>query len=265
MELPKIVALGIYDSNIAMPNVSISKKRKVTMFEIELPIENSGISYIDSISLPVNINTIICAKPGKTRHTKFPFKCYYIHITVPKGIIYDILMKIPDFFETSKSEKYKEIFLEMIKHYNNFSEFDDIIIHSKILELIYTLRNDSSGHISINSSSNNTSVIEKTLTYIDENITDDLSLKKLSELNALSSIHFHNIFKSATGKTLRQYVEEQRIKKAITLLLTSNSNLTQIAYDCGFSSQSYFSFAFKRKTGYAPREYMRKMYSKYEL
>lgn len=263
MELPKIVALGVYDSDIIKPNVIKSKKRKVTMFEIELPIEDGGISYIDSLTKTINTNMLICTKPGQIRHTKFPFKCFYIHMLVQPGILYDILMKTPDFFETDRIDKYKQIFSKMISHYNNFSEVDDIIIYSMLLEIIYTINNEVINQYK-RKGSNYISVVEKTINYIDGHLTEDLSLKQLSELNSISSIHFHNIFKNATGKTLRKYVEEQRIKKAINLLFTTNCTLTDIAYECGFASQSYFSYAFKRKMNCSPREYVRKMYAKYE-
>ena len=49
--------------------------------------------------------------------------------------------------------------------------------------------------------------------------------------------------------------EEQRIKKSTNLLLTTNYSLTQIAFECGFSSQSYFSYVFKRHYGVSPSKY----------
>ena len=55
----------------------ITSNRKTTMFEIEIPIENGGISYINDERMPISPNMIICAKPGQTRHTKTPYKCYY--------------------------------------------------------------------------------------------------------------------------------------------------------------------------------------------
>lgn len=64
--------------------------------------------------------------------------------------------------------------------------------------------------------------------------------------------------------TLREYVEEQRIKKAIHLLLTTDRSLTAVAYECGFSSQSYFSYVFKRKMKTTPRQYIDSLYQKYE-
>lgn len=80
----------------------------------------------------------------------------------------------------------------------------------------------------------------------------------------LSPIHFHNCFKSAVGKTLHEYVEEQRIKVAVNLLLTTDLTLTQIAFQCGFSSQSYFSYVFKRKMQTTPRKYVEQLNNLYE-
>ena len=60
------------------------------------------------------------------------------------------------------------------------------------------------------------------------------------------------------NKTLREFVEERRIKKAIDLLFTNNYQLSEIAYECGFSSQSYFCYAFKRYTGTTPKQYIKK-------
>ncbi|MBQ4631137.1 MAG: helix-turn-helix transcriptional regulator [Clostridia bacterium] len=265
MVLPKIVAVGIYDSKIIRPGVTISKNRKVSMFEIEIPLEKGGVSYIDASSRAIDTNMLICAKPGQIRHTRFPYKCYYIHMILESGILYDILSDAPTVFEITKPDVYKNLFNKMIKHYNTFSAEDEIMVQSKLLELLYTIRIDTKEHIKIDGSCNNTSVIAKTLDYIDKNITGDLSLKTVATTNSLSAVHFHNMFKSATGKTLRQYVEEQRIKRATELLLTTNYNLTEIAYECGFSSQSYFSFVFKRKIKKTPREYVTELYDRYEL
>jgi AraC-like DNA-binding protein len=74
------------------------------------------------------------------------------------------------------------------------------------------------------------------------------------------------------GKTAEEYkgvldelisTEEQRIKKAANMLLTTDYTLTKIAYECGFSSQSYFSYAFKRRMNVTPREYAKKVFNKY--
>ncbi len=265
MILPEIVTVGIYNSQIAAKNTVISKNRKTSMFEIELPIEDGGITYIDSNSKQIRPNMIICAKPGQIRHTKFPFKCYYIHMIIHSGTLYDTLMNTPDFFETDKSETYKKIFTKLIKHYNALSDSEEIILQSLILELIYTISKDSAKILKNGNLNNNYTIIEKSLNFIKEHLTEDLSLKAIAEQMSISPIYFHNTFKASIGKTLRDYVEEQRIKKAIKLLTTTNHSLTQIAYESGFSSQSYFSYVFKRKMKITPREYVKEIYNKYEL
>lgn len=265
MLLPEIVAVGVYNSQIAHKNVKISKNRKTSMFEIELPIEDGGISYIDENSKRINSNMIICAKPGQVRHTKFPFKCYYVHMIIHSGFLYDSLMCIPDFLETDKGDIYKSIFVKLMKHYNALSDREEIILQSLILELIYTITKESTKRIKRINSTNSYLIIENSLHYIKENLTEDLTLEKVSKAMSLSPVHFHNTFKAAVGKTLRDYIEEQRIKKAINLLLTTNNSLTQIAYESGFSSQSYFSYVFKRRMKMTPREYAQEIYKRYEM
>ena len=264
MLLPEIISIGIYDSAIAARNLSISKKRKTSMFEIELPIEQGGISYIESSSWQITPQMVICAKPGETRHTKFPFKCYYLHMMVKSGKLYDLLMNTPDIFEITNRRAYEEIFKKLVKHYNALSECEDVILQSLVLELLYTIFKDS-GEAVKHSAANGNRVIEKALEYIKDHLTESLTLDRVSQAVALSPIHFHNSFKKSVGKTLREYVEEQRIKKATGLLLTTNDSLTKIAFECGFSSQSHFSFVFKRKMKLTPREYVKDVYAKYGI
>ena len=248
MVLPEIVSTGIYNSQVAVKNKTITKNRKTTMFEIEIPIEKGGISHINSEEMPIDKNMIICAKPGQIRHTKLPFKCYYVHMILKEGVLYDSLMNMPNFIKIDRREHYLELLKRLQKHYDTALESDEIIMHSIILELIYSLLKDSK-KLSVREKAkvSNYEAIEKTIEYIKGNLTADLSLEALSKEAGFSPIHFHNCFKASTGETLRDYVEEQRLKKAANMLVSTDKTLTEIAYTCGFSSQSYFSYAFKRR------------------
>lgn len=273
MVMPEIVSLGVYNSNSASKGTGVSKIRKTYMFEIELPIDEGGISYIDSASMPIFPDVMIVAKPGQSRHTKFPFKSYYIHIILHEGVLYDSLMNIPDFLKIGNPDAYKSIYTRMFKHVNDFrtpSKNSEIILQSLVLELIYNLCEDAALQINLENSGTgikriDITMLENIYTYIKDNLTEDLSLEKIAELAHLSPIHFHNIFKTATGITLRKYVEEQRIKKAIILLTTTDYTLTKIAFECGFSSQSYFSYVFKRKLKKTPREYVQEFFNRYKI
>lgn len=264
MELPNLVAAGIYDSRIAAKNIAISKNRKTTMFEIELPVEGGGTSYIDANTAAIHPNMIISAKPGQLRHTKFPFKCYYVHMILPDGPLRNALLQTEDFFPITRYETYQKIFTRLIRHYNFLSPTEEILVQSLLLELIYLVIQDSAAKPT-GKAIGQDSIAEKTIRYIGEHLTEDLSLETVAKAMSLSPVYFHNTFKTATGKTLHSYIEEQRIKKAIHLLQTTDYSLTKIAYECGFSSQSYFSFVFKRRMGQTPRNYIKDSYGKYEL
>ena len=262
--LPQIVAIGIYNSNVAVKNKTITKKRKTTMFEIDLPIENGGISYVDSESASIAPNMVICVKPGHERHTKFPYKCYYIHMILEEGELYDILMGTPSFIPTTNFSEYLYIFKSLCNHREAQVDANSVILQSLILKLIYSLNADAKKQVYARKFKNSEyDVIEEAIKYIEEHLSEDLSLETVSKIASYSRIHFHNRFKEATGKTLHEYIEDLRIKKSIVLLSTTSLNLTEIAAQCGFSSQSYFSYVFKRRMNRTPRDYIREEYNRY--
>lgn len=262
--LPEIVSVGIFNADTRVKNSTVTPKRTTTMFEIEIPTEPGGISYINSEMSEITPSVVICAKPGQTRQTKLPYKCYYIHFILKHGALYDALMDMQSFIKTDRYDKYKSIFEKLNKYFDSAVETDEIILSSLVMELIHTLITDSDRLLKREKiRTNNYEVIERAIKYIKDNLTSDLSLETVSRYAKMSPIHFHNCFKTATARTLRQYVEEQRIKKSANMLITTNFTLTDIAYECGFSSQAYFSYAFKRKMGVTPREYAKQIFDRY--
>ena len=264
MKLPEIVAVGIYNSKYAGGNVDISKNRKVVMFEIELPVTNGGVSHIDEETKKIKTDTVICAKPGQTRHTKFPFVCYYVHLLIHEGELYDALISAPNFLEIENSTAYLEIFRNLLKYYNTGVKSHEIKLNALLLELIYMISKGSKNRFSGNLKTNNFLAVEKAIKYIKENLSEPLDLQTVADYVNVSPIYFHNRFKTSVGKTLHEFIEDERLKSAVNLLVTTDMTLAEIAYICGFSSQSYFSFVFKRKMKTTPRRYIQKLNEMYE-
>ena len=63
------------------------------------------------------------------------------------------------------------------------------------------------------------------------------------------------IFKKEGQTTIKSYINKVRLDKAKYLLTHSYLNVTDIAFDCGFSDSNYFSTAFKNKYGTSPKKY----------
>lgn len=263
MKLPQIVSVGIFNSQITEKR-KITANRKTTMFELELPIENRGISYIDDESRKVSKNTVICAKPGQLRHTKLPFKCYYVHMMVEKGQLFETLMNLPNYLEFSDPSTVLSLFEKMCRYGDTGVAEHAIMLQSVVLELIYRLNQKAAvSRLPHRIKQNNHEVIADTINYIGKNLNMELTLSGLSQRAMFSTTYFHRLFKASTGKTLHHFIEDQRVEKAVNLLLRTDMTLTQIAYECGFSSQSYFSYAFKRNKGMTPKDYAKKMMEQY--
>jgi AraC family transcriptional regulator len=85
------------------------------------------------------------------------------------------------------------------------------------------------------------------LTYIDNNLSDDLSLETIAKLGFYSPFHFHRLFKSITNETLNGYVTRKRIEKAASLLMHKKDvSIAELVLQFGFSSNATFTRAFKK-------------------
>lgn len=264
LQLPEIVSIGIYNAEIAHKRKTVTENRKTTMFEIELPIENGGFSYIDKESQKITPNLLICAKPGQVRHTRLPFKCYYIHMIVSKGALHDALMAIPNYILLEDAAEFSRLFEQLYESHHSGIPENELLTHSLVLSLVYKLKQCTPLLASDYSVKHNHHVvIEEAIRYIRENLSSELSLALLAEQANFSPIYFHNLFKASTGQTTHEYIQQQRIKKAMHLLVTTNMTLAQICFECGFSSQSYFNYVFKRTTGCTPRTYAKQVAESY--
>lgn len=91
--------------------------------------------------------------------------------------------------------------------------------------------------------------------HIDNSLESQLSVDELARIAGLCRSQFSKKFHLSTRKTPYQYVIERRVRVACDLLKCQNEELSEIAYRCGFSSQSHFSTIFKRITGKTPAAY----------
>ncbi|MFN8166613.1 MAG: AraC family transcriptional regulator [Bacteroidia bacterium] len=85
--------------------------------------------------------------------------------------------------------------------------------------------------------------------YIRENLDKDLSNKTIASVAYISEDYVGQFFKSLTGKNLQDYIEGQRLDRALHLLKTIPDNIQEIAARVGFKDPAYFSRRFKMKYG----------------
>lgn len=91
--------------------------------------------------------------------------------------------------------------------------------------------------------------------FIDQNLTENITLDDLAGLARLSSYHFSRVFKADLGVAPHSYVLSRRIKKAECLLKTSRLPLKSIAAECGFTDQSHLNRVFRKFLGVTPKNF----------
>ena len=95
--------------------------------------------------------------------------------------------------------------------------------------------------------------LRKVLFYIQENLSEDLSLEKLSEIAFFSPFHFQKIFSRYVGESPKQYIMRLRLERiAHYLTLFPSLTINDAAFQAGFSSSSTFIRAFKKYYGTTP-------------
>lgn len=99
--------------------------------------------------------------------------------------------------------------------------------------------------------------LQKALDYIVANLQDpQLSVDSVAALFNLSRMQAYRKIKALTGKSVVEFIKMVRMKQAIKLMDSHRLTLSEIAFEVGFNSASYFTRCFKEEYGKTPSEYL---------
>lgn len=263
MTVGSIVGCGVFDSkrSAAMEGAPVSAKREVISFEFDLILsaDKAATSFINAHSCKLSPGLLILRKPGQISHSILHYRCYCLHLMVEKDTpIYEELSSLPDYYTFIHEAAYRAIFETLISHLvRRGNAEEDYFVSAKLLELIYQLKKDAAQNQSIRSISSvkeNRSV-QSAIAFMKENYQRQITLGELALHVGYSQNHFQRIFTEIMGSSPREYLEHVRVEKAKYLLAQNEKSLSEIAQDCGFSSQSYFSKVFRKRTFITPGEF----------
>ena len=84
----------------------------------------------------------------------------------------------------------------------------------------------------------------------------DLRLEDICKSMAFSKSQFYRRMISLTDMAPNNFIREYRLNEALNLLSKNNGNVSEIAFETGFSSPSYFSKCFQKRFGHLPSDYL---------
>lgn len=101
-----------------------------------------------------------------------------------------------------------------------------------------------------------TKLVEHISNYLFANFDQPVTIDGISREVGLTKSYMSHLFKEVTGHTIMNYLMAYRLSQARKLLVADQSeSIKEIAYRCGFRSESHFSRFFKKNIGQTPSEY----------
>lgn len=100
--------------------------------------------------------------------------------------------------------------------------------------------------------------IRKAQEFIEQNLTEKISVEELASKFAIGTRHFARRFKKATNNTPAEYIQRVKIEAAKKDLENTRKNINEVMYDIGYVDVKTFRTVFKKITGLSPIDYKHK-------
>lgn len=95
------------------------------------------------------------------------------------------------------------------------------------------------------------------MNFLCRSLDRKVTLDDVADAAGLSASRLSHLFKQQAGTTPQQFLEQQRLNRAMQLMEMTPLSIKEIARQVGFDNPFYFTLRFKRHTGKSPREYRR--------
>jgi AraC-like DNA-binding protein len=219
-------------------------------------IEEGSVSYIFQ-------NEIIQVSAGEVLVIN-PYEAHYNRALDNLGWSYKVFFLPLSIFCPAEDKEYREFKrqlssnADLVKNLINFHRllkepvskqvYDSIL--DKVRELLIV-------HITSQIKKKNVNErVMPALDYIKTHLSEKMSNDKLAQLCLISKYHFQRLFKSCTGLTVRDYINQQRMEASLQLL-RGDVKAGEVAYATGYFDQSHFHHQFKKMYGLTPKDFSR--------
>lgn len=140
--------------------------------------------------------------------------------------------------------------LEFLYNYYNLEDIESTLLSvtDHIFDALLEQKRNTSAYL-----------IEQVQTYLSQHLKENIILADLGEILGINYTSLSNLYSSATGQTIIEYLTLLRIARAKELLINTNKKIYEICTEAGFTDTKYFIKRFRQIVGITPKEY-RKLY-----
>lgn len=244
---------GYFNSDIVFPGTRQSPRRIVEEYEMEIYLEDGGITYLGNNAIPIHKGMVLFALPNMERYSILPIKNYYLKLPIQKSPMVDLIEAMPQWYYSVFGDMYIGCIHRIL---SADIKSDNWKKAAELLQLFSHLQEEKRQLETIDTFSlREVQIVNEAILYMKKNLSRKCTLAEIAGSVHLSAFYFHSIFRRVRGETPQSYLTKLRIEKASNLLLASDTDIQAIAEVCGFSSQSYFTEVFRKQTNMTPRAY----------
>lgn len=224
-------------------------------------IDGKGSFIVQNEEIPVKKNDLIIINPTveHTEKSNSEDSLQYIALGI-EGIAFSLPEDESIGLFTYQGDQEEILFyLEKLLHEVKMTdEHVDLVCRSIIEILIVNVKRQKSLNVESHKSEDLKQSVALAKHFIKHNYREPITLDDLAEVSHVNKYYLAHLFKEQVGVSPIEYLNKERIEAAKNLLETTNFSITQISESTGFSSQSFFSQAFKRETGLTPSTYRKR-------
>lgn len=199
--------------------------------------DDSILASFDSVT-----NAVLCTQESQSLWSSD--KSLHLKIGLSAGVPVD---EKPSLFEDT---------IKMSRYLSEFTQ-GQVTITSEVKDLFESENFNTTIDKSIEVIDVNTEKFLKSLMdYFEKEWNNPaLNVQKLSEGLGLSKSQTNRKLRSLTAKSPNQFIQEIRLQNSLSSIKSNTKTVSEIAYESGFASPTYFSRAFKKRFGISPKEF----------
>lgn len=200
-----------------------------------------------------------------------PFDVYSIHMQA-EGILLEVSIDIrfldadaadqrPRFSCNSRSTDNAEGYLKMrqtlariVKIWNDGGDNIEFALKAQINQMFYILSSHFPGTQELSGIKPR---ILDVLNYLNLHCCEYITLQSTADRFYISAAHLSRLFKQQLGLTFTEYLNNVRVSRSVTALISGDATITLLSEQCGFPGARSYRAAFLHKYGISPLEYRR--------